>query len=151
MLVLESQHDPNHTNNSFTIDLGITGHGDLKDVCGFELVSLQITPSDNVSSIAPIANASVYVLLNDYKNIITGIASIPQAFARVTIRNNNIIDSDVQVGTNPWVYVAEPVINRVAKFKVSLVTMGGQPYNVNGNNVVVSLLVHSSRTKYSRV
>jgi hypothetical protein len=150
MIVLEAQHDATTTTrsvtSSFSIDLNSGGFGELRDVIGLHLHSLEIVPRDGTSLVS-MANSSVYVTLNDYTNIVTGISTLPPVFARVTVTSTG--GTSFQSSDNE-VYMLDPVVGKLSKFKVTLLTKSGAEYDTKNNNVIITLVVYTKRNKYSR-
>jgi hypothetical protein len=157
VLVLESQHTSvkNASLGTFTIDITQGGHTSLKDVVGLKFYSLEIIAPDGGSSSA-VSNGSMYVILNDYKNVVTGCPTMPVAFARVT--NGSSVLSQVahspagipSLGGDPFTYIFDPVQGTLSKFTVTLMKSSGQPYNTGGNNVILTLIAFTKRNKISR-
>lgn len=153
LIVLELQHAVASSVGvgSFTIDLTNGGYGELKDVVAIKLYSFEIVPKDGISSPVAVEPASVYIQINDYAHIITGASSVPAAFARATVLANGVSYVGIQPPAmilDPFTYIVDPVIGRLGKFKVSLLKSDGSHYNVNGNNVIITLSVYSRRNKY---
>jgi hypothetical protein len=151
LLVLERQHDANATVNSFTINLGgnYGNYGEFKDVVAFDLISFEITNADGDTSFNTITPGSVYMVLNDYSRIVTGISTLPAVFARITVTSST--NPAYFVDYNPLTYIVDPLIGKLSKLKVTLLTSTGQQYNVNGNNVIVTLAVYTNRNKDTRL
>lgn len=153
LVILERQHAVTSNTGSFTIDMNNGGYGDLKDVVAIKLYSFEIVAADGSSSPAAITPGSVYIQLNDYAHVITGVSTVPAAFARVTVQSTGVSYVAIQPPAmvfDPFTYVVDPVIGRLGKFKVSLLNSSGAPYDVKGNNVIVTLAVYSKRNKYTR-
>ena len=148
-IVLEAQHDATtatrSVTSSFTIDLNSGGFGELKDVIGLHLYSFEIVPRDG-TTLATIENTSVYVTLNDYANIVSGVSTLPPVFARFTVATNGkyFQSSDSEV------YMFDPIVGKLSKFRVTLLTKSGAEYNTNNNNVIITLIAYTKRNKYSR-
>ena len=148
MVVLEAQHDATRSvTSSFSIDLNSGGFGELRDVIGLHLHSLEIVPRDGTNLATGMTNSSVYVTLNDYANIVTGISTLPPVFARVTVTSTG--GTSFQSSDNE-VYMLDPVVGKLSKFKVSLLTKSGAEYDTKNNNVIITLVVYTKRNKYSR-
>ena len=148
-IVLEAQHDATtatrSVTSSFTIDLNSGGFGELRDVIGLHLYSLEIVPRDGTSLVS-MANTSVYVTLNDYANIVNGVSTLPPVFARVTVATTGVsfLSQDSEV------YMFDPIVGKLSKFRVTLLTKSGAEYDTKNNNVIITLIAYTKRNKYSR-
>lgn len=153
LLVLERQHAITYNVGSFTVDLDKGGYGELKDVVAIKLYAFEIVAADGVPSVAAVAPGSVYIQLNDYAHLITGHPTVPTAFARVTVKSDGVsyvASQPPAMALDPFTYIVDPVIGRLAKFTVSLFKSNGTAFDVNGNNVIITLAVYSKRNKYTR-
>lgn len=170
LLVLERNHDRNPKASSFVINLsGVaatdtypgssyehSGFGDLKDVVGIKLYSFDIVPKNAVdSTITKMKSSSVYILLNNYDNMITGSSKVPVAFGRAFVYGNTGVSyvgsSPPNMGSDPFTYIFDPVLGRLSQFNVSLVDSDGNPFDVKDNNVIITLAVFTKRNKYMRM
>jgi len=156
LIVLEAQHDATtstrNSTSSFSIDLNNGAYGVLKDVIGIKLYSFEIVPRDGASFV-PVTNKSVYIVINSCANVVTGISSIPTAFARVSVSAQNgssIYSMEISGSLDPWTYMYDPIVPKLSKFNVSLVTSDGVAYDTKNNNVIVTLAVYMKCKKYSQ-
>ena len=149
-IILEAQHDPttfSGGSSSFTIDLNNGGFGELRDVIGLKLHSMYIVPRDGSPNAynGTIYNASVYIALNDYANIITGVSTLPPVFAHQFCYAAP--DALKFQSTDNDVYMFDPIVPRLSKFKVRLLTKSGEAFNTQNNNVIIKLIAYMKRNK----